>query len=309
MIQNLDRLKVFYHVYSERSVMAAAKTLHVSQSAVSQSLRKLEKEIKSPLFTRLHKRLVPTSAGERLFKIVRPFMADLDVCLKTLGQAKNEPLGELRVGAPVEFGKAYFPAMVAAFRKKYPDVTFYLKLGDAATLLPMVEKGRIDFALVDEYLTQNQFVGNIDMFHFEPVVEEEVILACSREYFEKTLKKDHSFNNLRRQNFIAYRRNAQTLKNWFKHHWGKYNVHLNVVLTVGSHQAVIAAINHHVGLGVVASHLVNENLNSGQVIRIETSKAQIINQISLVHLKNKIPTLAEKVFEKFLVKKIHLIGI
>jgi DNA-binding transcriptional LysR family regulator len=289
--------------------MAAAKTLHVSQSAVSQSLRKLEKEIKSPLFTRLHKRLVPTSAGERLFEIVRPFMADLDLCLKTLGQAKDEPFGELRIGAPAEFGKACFPAIVAAFRKKYPDVTFYLKLGDAATLLPMVEKGRIDFALVDEYLTQYQFVGNLDMFHFEPVVGEEVILACSREYFETSLKKDHSFNNLRRQNYIAYRHNAQTLKNWFKHHFGKYNVNLNVVLTVGSHQAVIAAINHHVGLGVVASHMVNENLNSGQVVRIESSKAQIINQISLVHLQNKIPTHTEKVFEKFLVGKIHLMEI
>jgi DNA-binding transcriptional LysR family regulator len=114
---------------------------------------------------------------------------------------------------------------------------------------------------------------------------------------------------LRRQNYIAYRHNAQTLKNWFKHHFGKYNVNLNVVLTVGSHQAVIAAINHHVGLGVVASHMVNENLNSGQVVRIESSKAQIINQISLVHLQNKIPTHTEKVFEKFLVGKIHLMEI
>lgn len=309
MLQNLDRLKVYYYVYSEKSVVAAAKTLHVSQSAVSQTIQKLENEIKCPLFTRLHKRLVPTAAGERLFAIVRPFMAELNACLKTIEQAKNEPFGELRIGAPVEFGKAYFPALTAAFREQYPDVTFYLKFGDAGTLLPLVEKGRIDVALVDEFLTQNQFFGNLDMYHFDPLVEEEVILSCSKQYYAKSVQKDHSFTNLARQNFITYRHNAQTVKNWFRHHFGKYNAHFHVVLTVDSHQAIISAIRHHSGMGVVASHQVKEQIQNGQIIPINTSKPEIVNQISMVQLQDKIPTLAEKTFKKFLIDKIQLMGI
>ena len=309
MLQNLERLKVFYYVFSGKSVVAAAKSLHVSQSAVSQSLQKLESEIKCPLFTRLHKRLVPTAAGERLFVIVQPFMAELDSWLKTLEQAKNQPYGELRIGAPVEFGKTYLPAIAAAFREQYPDVTFYFKFGDAGTLLPMVEEGQIDLALVDEFLTQNQFFGNLDIYHFFPVVEEEIILACSRQYYEKSVKKDHSFNNLARQNFITYRHNAQTIRNWFKHHFGKYSVHIQIVLTVDSHQAIISAIHHHLGMGVVASHLVKEEIQKGQIICINTSKPKIVNQISLVQLQDKIPSLAEKVFERFIIDKIQLIGI
>ena len=46
MLQNLDRLKIFYYVFDRKSVMRAAQDLHVSQSAVSQSLAKLENEIK-----------------------------------------------------------------------------------------------------------------------------------------------------------------------------------------------------------------------------------------------------------------------
>jgi len=309
MIQNLERIKVFYYVFSGKSVVAAAKALHVSQSAVSQALQKLESEIKCPLFTRLHKRLVPTAAGDRLYAIVRPFMAELDSYLKTIEQAKHQPFGELRIGAPVEFGKAYFPAITAAFREQYPDVTFYLKFGDAGTLLPMVEKGQIDFALVDEFLTQNHFFGNLGIYHFDPVVEEEVILACSRQYYEKSVKKDHSFNRLARQNFISYRHNAQTLKNWFRHHFGKFNVPFHVVLTVDNHQAIISAIHQHLGMGIVASHLVKEKIKNGQIISINTSKPEIINQISLVQLQDKIPTLAEKVFKNYLLDKIQLMGI
>ena len=222
-------------MFSGKSVVGAAKALHVSQSAVSQALQKLESEIKCPLFTRLHKRLVPTAAGERLYAIVQPFMVALGTCLKTLEQAKDQPFGELRIGAPVEFGKAYFPAIAAAFREQYPDVTFYLKFGDAGTLLPMVENGQIDFALVDEFLTQNRFFGNLDIYHFTPVVEEEVVLACSKQYYAKSIKKDHSFKSLARQHFITYRHSAQTIKNWFRHHFGKYNVNFDIVLTVDSH--------------------------------------------------------------------------
>lgn len=309
MLQNLDRLKVFYHVFSSKSVMAAAKSLHVSQSAVSQSLQKLESEIKTPLFTRLHKRLVPTAAGEQLFTIVQPFMAELDLCLKVLVKAKNQPFGKLRIGTPVEFGKTYFPAILAAFRKRYPDVTFYLKLSDAGTLLPMVAKGQIDFALVDVFLTQNQFVGNLDIYHFDPVVEEGVILACSRQYYERSVKKDHSFTSLAKQDFITYRHDAQTINNWFKHHFGKFNPAPHIVLTVDSHQTVVNAIDQHLGMGVVASHLVKEKIQCGELVRINTSKAEIINQISLAYLKDKTPTITEKVFELFLMDEIKLIGI
>ena len=309
MLQNLERLKVFYCVFSEKSVVAASKTLNVSQSAVSQALQKLESELKCPLFTRLHKRLVPTAAGNCLFKIVRPFMAELDQWLKALGHAKNQPFGELRIGAPTEFGKAYLPTIASAFREQYPDVSFYLKLGDAGTLLPMVEKGWIDFALVDEFLTQNHFFGNLDIFHFTPIVEEEVILACSKGYYSKSVKKDHSFENLSQQKFITFRHNAQTVKNWFRHHFGKYNAPFDIVLTVDSLQVIISAIRHHLGMGVIASHLVKEEIQNGQIIPINTSKAKIINQISIVNLQEKIPTLSEKVFEKFLVDKIELMGL
>lgn len=305
MLENLDRLKAFYHVFSENSVIAASKILHVSQSAVSQSIQKLESEINIQLFTRLHKKLVPTAAGKRLFGTVQPFMADLDICLNTLQQARDKPYGELRIGAPMEFGKAYFPAIVSAFRLQYPDVTFYLKFGDAGTLLPLVEKGQLEFALVDVFLTQNHFPGNLEVFHFAPLVEEEIILTCSRTYYDRSIAMDHSFQSLIRQHFITYREDAHTIKNWFKHHFGKFEVDVDVVLTVDSHQAVISAIQHHIGLGVVASDMVKDMITTNQIIPISTSRAEIINPISLVQLQEKIPTITEKVFKQFIVDTIR----
>lgn len=304
MLQNLDRLKVFYHVFTLGSVVAAANALHVSQSAVSQTIQKLEREVKSPLFIRLHKQLVPTPAGERLYGIVQPFMADLDTYLKDLELAKDHPAGELRIGAPPEFGKAYLPSIVADFRERYQAVTFTLKFGTPETLLPQLRKGRIDFALVDVFLTRSTHIGSLDMYYFEPVIEEEVILACSKQYYRKSVRDDLSFTSLSQQNFICYRKDLQTIKQWFQHHFSKPNMHPRAVLTVDSHEAVISAIKHSVGMGVVASHLINNELRNGQIVQIKTSKSEIINSISLVHLQDKIPTFTEKVFVKYLVDKL-----
>jgi len=304
MLDNLDRLKVFYHVFTRGSVVAAAEALHVSQSAVSQTIHKLEKEMNSPLFIRLHKQLVPTAAGDRLYEIVKPFMIELNAYLKDLKMAKIHPAGELRIGAPPEFGKAYLPSIVADFRELYQDVTFTLELGTPETLLPQLRKGQVDFALMDVFLTKSTHVGNLDIYNFDAVVEEEVILACSRQYYEKSVRGDLSFTSLLRQNFITYRKDLQTIKQWFKHHFSKPNIHVRDVLTVDNHEAVISAIKHNVGMGIVSSHLVNNELRDGQIIHIKTSKLEIMNSISLVHLQDKIPTFTEKVFEKYLVDKI-----
>ncbi len=304
MLQNLDRLKVFYNVFTLESIVAAANILHVSQSAVSQTIQKLEREIHTPLFTRLHKQLVPTAAGERLYQIVEPFMADLDMYLKDLKVAKDTPSGELRIGAPPEFGKAYLPSIIAAFRELYPAVTFTLTFGTPETLLPLLRKGQLDFALADAFLTRNTHIGNLKIFHFTPIIEEEIILACSRQYYEHSINNDLSCTSLSKQYFISYNKDLETIRQWFRHHFSRTNIHVHDVLTVDSHEAVISAIKHGIGMGIVASHLIKNELCTKQIIHIQASPSEIINCISLVHLQDKVPTLTEKIFEKFLVDSI-----
>ncbi len=132
MLPDFNRLKVFYHIYKLNSIVAAANQLHLSQPAVSQQLQKLEAELKFPLFIRLHKKLVPTAAGERLFKLVEPFVDKLQDEIPHIRQPLDQPSGLLRIGAPREFGKEYLPTFCSSFREQYPDVTFNLNFEESA---------------------------------------------------------------------------------------------------------------------------------------------------------------------------------
>lgn len=80
-------------------------------------------------------------------------------------------------------------------------------------------------------------------------------------------------------------------------------------MVVDNQQAIISAIQNHMGLGVVASHMVKQEILSGQIIPIKISNAETFNQISMVNLQDKIPTHTEKIFENFLIDKIQSMDI
>ncbi|MCG8632318.1 MAG: LysR family transcriptional regulator [Desulfobacterales bacterium] len=304
MLPDLNRIKVFYFIFDTRSVAQAAKELNITSSAVSQALAKLEGELKVQLFTRLHRKLVPTAAGEELFSIVSPFIRDLETGIDNILRARDVPSGMLRIGSPIEFGKSYFPRIFAAFRKDYPEVVFTMSLGDPSEIFPMVSSGELDFGLVDIFLTRDQVFGDLGQYSIEPLIDEEVILACSKTYYDREIKGDHSFENLAGKEFISYQKTSLTLRNWFKHHFNRFSIELNRVMTADSHQAVINGILNDLGMGVIARHIVGSAIESGKIVPVGTGQKEVINKISLVQLQDKIPSLTEKTFIRFLKQDI-----
>lgn len=309
MLPDCNRLIVFYYIYSGKSNAAAARELHITQSAVSQHLKKLESEIHTPLFTRFHKKLVPTSAGESLFRIVKPFVEELEAGIRDLKKARKTPAGLLRVGVPVEFGREYMAGIFASFRKKHPGVTLFLRLGDPGTLMPLLEQGALDFAYVDVFSDSPQFFTELRSFSIEPLIEEDVILACSRPYYDKNIRGNHSLQHLMNQDFITYRMDAHAIQSWFKFSLGRPSASVNAVLTVDSVQAVVSAIKSHLGLGVIVSHLVSEEIDAGRIVAVRIPGKNVVNHISLVQLSGKKPSLAERSFQRHLRNEMRPGGI
>ncbi len=304
MLPDFNRLKTFYYIFKMKSVVVAARELNITPSAVSQALTKLEGELNIPLFTRLHKSLVPTLAGSQLFETLKPFVETLEGRIKKIQQAKQTPSGMIRMGSPIEFGKSYLPGMFASFRKKYPEVIFTMKLGHPSEIFPMIRSGELDFGLVDIFLTRDQVFEDFGVYQIESLLDEKVVMACSKSYYEDEIQSDHSFKNLSSKNFISYQKASSTLRNWFKHHFRKYSVSLNRVLTVDSHQAVVSGIKSDLGMGLVAAHFVRKDIEKGKIVLINTPKKAIINKISLVQLNDKKLNLTERTFVDYLKRDI-----
>jgi len=295
MLPDFNRLKVFYFIYLENSIVAASRKLHLTQPAVSQQLQKLESELQTTLFIRLHKKLVPTEAAKRLFSLVQPFVDNLQVGIEDISQPLDRPAGLLRIGAPREFGKEYLPLLGHSFRQSFPDVRFRFRFDENMPLLDMLRNGDLDFVLLDVYMPQG-LLETPQLFNIDPLVDEELILACSEDYYRREIQRDHSFSHLTKKEFISDEDEMMFLHHWFRHHFKKVPFKLNIVMTTNSHESLISGLRLGMGLGLTSTHLVYDDLTSGSIIPIRTPKRNSLSWLSLVQLMDKVPSLAEKAF-------------
>jgi DNA-binding transcriptional LysR family regulator len=303
MLPDFNRLKVFYHVHRLGSIAAAAGPLHLSPSAVSQHIQKLEDELRTPLFTRLPRKLVATPAAERLFAILQPFVVGLEQGLQEIQAARGKPRGLLRLGAPTAFGESVLPRYMAMYRQGHPEVRFHLQLGHPSFLLPAVRKGKLDFAFADFFSPDDLDDAGKHGLSSRPLVEEELILVCSTPFFEDRIKGKKIPDVFDQVTFIAYDPFAPALRGWTKHHFGLFQLKPDIALSVESVRAVITAVEHHLGLGVVPAHLVQAALERGELTGIESERRPMINHIAVVQLANKIPTITEKSFIGYVEKR------
>ncbi len=301
---DLNRMRAFCYIYQTNSISAAAKILNITRPAVSQQLKKFEQEVRMKLFVRLHKGLVPTSAGIQLFEVSEAVLKQLDTEIKKVQQEGTEPSGLLRIGAPTEYGQVQLPKIIAKFRGIYRKVTFSLFFGNPDKLIQMVRAGELDFALIDLFLTHGQFLENVAIYTITPLIDEEVVLVCSRDYAENELRSDLSLKALLKADYISYQQNQLAIKTWFKHHYFKINFSPTIVLTVDSVRAVVTAVESHTGLGVVPSHVIDKQLSKGTIVSVPYQDKEIVNTISLLQLQDKIPSNADKKFQSFLSESI-----
>lgn len=307
MLPDFNRLRVFYYIYKEKSSAAAAQSLHITPSGVSQHLKKLEDELGLQLFTRVNRSLVPTAAGQRIFEIMQGFIAQLEDGLSTLDIVENIPSGRLRVGAPTEFGRTYMPRIFAAFRKLYPRVSLQLDLGDPNELFLKVASGELDFAYIDILPILLEAPGGLSVYDVEPVVTEELILACSSSYYNEHVE-NVSYDALVALEYINYKTDISLFRSWFANQFDREVASLNLSLVVDSAGAVVAAMEEGVGLGIVVSHLISSQLAEGSLVEVSNGSQNLQNTIACVRFRDKEPNITETVFQQFLKNELKEIA-
>jgi len=291
-LPGFNRLKVFHYVYNSGSIQKAAAELHVTRSAVSQSIKALEEELGSDLFIRTNKAILPTLQADKLSETISPFIRNLGETLNFFQRGKNEPYGLIKLGAPVQFGTNILVKEIAKFKRKYPNTQFQLELGVPPKLLEKVSKNKLHFAFVDN---GDQFEGQYPVL-MKGVWKEQFVLVCSRKYYKRKIQDGHHFNQLIKNDFISYIDHGPVIKMWFKHHFKKIPTKFNIGVIVENVHGIINAVQADLGLGVIPQYLINDKLKSGGLVKIDVKTKEFENKLALAQLPDKKPSITEKFF-------------
>ena len=146
---NYELYKVFYHVAITLSFSEASKQLFISQSAVSQSIKVLEKKLNQKLFIRSTKRVQLTPEGEILFKHIEPAMNLIKQGENQLLEAHTLNGGQLRIGASDTICRYYLVPYLNRFHKQFPHVHIKVTNQTSIACASLLEHGQVDFIVVN----------------------------------------------------------------------------------------------------------------------------------------------------------------
>lgn len=172
---NYELYKVFYQVASSLSFSEASKKLFISQSAVSQSVKTLERRLGQPLFIRSTKKVQLTPAGQTLLKYVEPAINLLQKGETQILDASALGLGQLHIGASDTICRYFLIPYLRQFHEQFPDVP--LKVTNATSLgcVELLSQGKVDLIITnypnsrmnDSYI-QKIIAGFQDVFVANP---------------------------------------------------------------------------------------------------------------------------------------------
>jgi len=148
---NLGRLQVLVEVVSRGSFSGAAQALSYTQSAVSQSIARLEHETGATLVVRDRRGVRPTAAGATLIAHAEAIFAQVQAAEAELDAVLGVRAGRLRVASFPSAGATLVPLAVARFREAHPNVSLTLAEGEPEQIAPRLRAGEFDLALLFEF--------------------------------------------------------------------------------------------------------------------------------------------------------------
>ena len=175
---NYELYKVFYHVAITLSFSEASKQLFISQSAVSQSIKVLEKKLNQPLFIRSTKKVQLTPEGEILLKHIEPAMNLIQRGENQLLEAHTLNGGQLRIGASDTICRYCLVPYLSRFHKEFPGIHIKVTNNTSIGCVDLLESGQVDLIFTNY---PNSRLGNTG--HMTKVRCFQDVFIANRNYF------------------------------------------------------------------------------------------------------------------------------
>ena len=274
----LETLKVFRDLVETSSFSRAAELNYITQSAVSQQLKNLERTLGCTLVHRIHRDLRLTPAGLIFHNRSRKIVSDYEEMLQQLKAVSPGGLGSLRIATVYSVGVYGLPAYVGRFMKRHPDVKIDIDYRKAEQIYRDVLAGRADLGVV-VYAAKRRGIEAI------PLYREEMKLVCHPRH-ALCAQNRVSISHLEGQNFIAFYDAAPTrlvLDRLFK----KHGVKICTKMELENIETIKGAVQAGTGVSVLPDAAVRNEVKMGKLCALRFSDARIFRPVCVLVRKRR----------------------
>ena len=255
---DLRQLEIFCQVVDLKSFSKAADAVFLAQASVSKRIANLEKSVGTLLLDRMGRQIIPTKAGELLYK-----HAVLMLDMKKTARLEMEKFlglrqGEIMLGGSTIPGEYILPQLIGEFYEKYPFISVILTVAGSREIEDMVQNGAIELGVVGSKNFSKEMVSY-------NIWKDELVLVISKNH-KWANKKSITPDELFKEPFIIREPGSGTLKimeDYLKS-WDKKGIEdLNVVARLGTSTAIKEGIKANFGVSILSSKAIETEIEAG----------------------------------------------
>jgi DNA-binding transcriptional LysR family regulator len=287
---NIQHLRTLLTIVEHGSLSAAARAMHLSQPAVTKQMQRLEQELETTLLVRgprQHRQgsgppqVALTPAGEQVLAFARDTLGRFEALQEQLALLKTVGRGSLVLAASTIPGEYLLPGLLAAFRVEYPQITVRLTIADTAEVADRVLADEADVGFIGAAVDR-------PVLRLERLVGDEIVLVmppdhplAGREHVP--LQALHDQPLVMREEGSGTRRSVERALAAAGHVLPKENI----VLTLGSTQAVLQAATQGLGLGFVSARAAAMGQADGHLACVRLDGVDLRRDLYLAYLPQR----------------------
>ncbi|MCW3150529.1 LysR substrate-binding domain-containing protein [Stutzerimonas stutzeri] len=255
------QLQVFVAVARSGTVAAAAQQLSLSQSATSQSLADLEKQLGLLLFQRLGRRLQLNDLGRRLLPRAEQLLHDLAEFVEAAREPQGELQGALVVAASATIGTYLLPPLVGRFSERHPATDIQMRLRNTGEVITDLLSFEADLGLIEGQCSDPRLKSEVWR-------HDEMLIVCAPEHpLAARGRLDDA--DLQRESWIL-REPGSGSRAVFEAATLQHAERLRVRMELNQHEAIKQALRAGFGLGCLSRLSVAGELARGELVALDS---------------------------------------
>lgn len=257
----LRQLEHFLAVAEEQHFTRAAELLQISQSGLSASIRALETELGTTLFSRSTRRVELTQAGRAMLEESMRTVASASAARDAVLAVRGVLRGSLSVGTEQCLGGVHLPRELADFREQHPGVSIRLGHAGSTHLVEQVSTGRLDLALVADCGPTPSGVRLV------PIASEGFVVLCHPTH-PLADRESVSLEELRGETFVGFQPEwaARVLA---ERALAAHGVRHSVELEVNDVHTLLDLVGYRLGIAIVPAHFAQKRPDELKAVAID----------------------------------------
>jgi len=278
---DIHRLLVFCKVVELQSFTKAAEAVSLTQPTVSEHIRALEDLLGEKLIDRLGREILPTPAGRILYQYAREIIQLRDKAVQALEKFKGNLSGTLHIGASTIPGTYLLPSLIGAFKANYPSIQIILKIAGSGDVVQKILDGSVEFGMIGARWDDKRI-------SLSEIYSDDLVLVVHPGHPWEG-RESVELSELAGMPLVSRERGSGTRLVMLQalEAAGIPSSRLNVVAEMGSTEAVRQSVKARIGMAILSSFAVKEDIAAGMLIQVSINGLRIHRPFFLAQRRNR----------------------